>query len=178
MTLTRITSLGGEAILPLADAKASAHITHDSEDAVLTGFRDAALAEIERKTGVALEEAQFLWAMPRFSSAIALPMRPAVSVDSVVYNDVSGAEQTYDDARLVNGAAYPAANGSWPAAYDYVGVTFTAGPPPLDQLAIMVVAAQLQFQIFENRGRDDQKYIEGIETAVRSVLGTIQQVLV
>lgn len=178
MTLTRVTPLAGETILPLADAKASAHITHNSDDAVLAGFRDAALGEIERRSGVALATAQFIWTRPRFDSRIDLPMRPVVSVDSVVYNDADGVEQTYATARLVNGYVEAAVGGSWPSAYGYVGVTFTAGPPASDQLAILIAAAQVQFQILENRGRDDMKFIEGMEKAVESLLGTIRRVMV
>ena len=177
-TLTRLSAIDGEAILPLADAKASAHITHDSDDAILSGFRDAALAEIERRSGVALDEAQFLCARSRFDSRIDLPMRPVVSVNSVVYNDADGVEQTYATARLVNGYVEAAVGGSWPSAYGYVGVTFTAGPPASDQLAILIAAAHVQFQILENRGRDDMKFIEGMEMAVDSLLGTIRRVMV
>ena len=86
--------------------------------------------------------------------------------------------QTYAEARLVGGAVYPAVNGTWPTAYDYASVAFTAGPPDDGQLATLIVAAQIQFQIFENRGRDDQKFIDGMEAAVNSVLGTLRPVLV
>lgn len=178
MTLTRLSALAGEAILPLASVKASAHITHNSDDAILATFRDAALADVERRSGVAIGVAQFRWDVPRFAGKIELPMRPVVSVEGVVYNDGDGVEQTYAGARMVNGSVYPAAPGSWPIAYDYVGVTFTAGPPASDQLAVLIASAHVQFQILENRGRDDHKFIEGMEMAVRSLLQSIMRVMV
>jgi uncharacterized phiE125 gp8 family phage protein len=178
MTLTRASSFDGEAILPLADAKASARITHDSEDAVLTGFRDAALAHIERLSGLALGESEWLWTMPRFLARIDLPIGPVSELGAVKYYDADGVERTYADGRLVGGAVYPAVNGTWPTAYDYASVAFTAGPPDDGQLAVLIVAAQIQFQIFENRGRDDETFIDGMEAAVNSVLSTLRPVLV
>lgn len=178
MTLTRVTPLAGETILPLAEVKASAHITHNGDDAILAGFRDAALGEIERRSGVALATAQFTWTLRAFPSRIDLPMRPVTAVDEVTYSDADGLVQTYLSARLIDGRVLPAASGSWPSAYDNVKVTFTAGPPASDQLAILIAAAHVQFQILENRGRDDMKFIEGMEKAVESLLGTIWRVMV
>lgn len=175
--LTRVTSLAGEAILPLADAKLSAHITGTDEDGVLTGFRDAALAHIERLSGLSLADGTWRWTMRSFPARIDLPIGPVTDLASVTYYDADGTEQTYADGRLVGGAVYPAVNGSWPNAYDYAAVEFTAGPPSDEQLAVLIVAAQVQFQIFENRGRDDEKFIAGMERAVRSILGSLCPVL-
>lgn len=178
MTLTRVTPLDGDTILPLADAKASAHITHDDDDAVLTGFRDAALAHTERAAGISLDESDWLWTMRAFPSRVELPMGPVTALGDVTYYDADGVSQTYADARLIGSYVYPAAGSTFPTAHDYASVAFTAGPPSDADLAVLIVAAQIQFQIFENRGRDDAKFIEGMEAAVKSVLGTLTPVMV
>ncbi len=178
MPLTRLTAIDGEAILPLAEAKASARITHNDQDAVLIGIRNAALTDIERRSGLALSASSWRWSATRLTSRVDLPIGPATSVTSITYNDAEGVEQTYGDARLVDGRVFPSASGSWPPVYDYAAVEFEAGPPPPDDLAVLIVAAQIQFQILENRGRDDQKFIEGMERAVSSVLDSLLPVLV
>jgi uncharacterized phiE125 gp8 family phage protein len=178
MTLTRIDPIDGEAILPLDGAKAAAHITHDDDDAVLMGFRDAALSHVERLSGFALAESDWVWTTPYFTARMELPVRPVVTLGDVTYYDENGDEQTYADARLIDGEVYPVAGESWPCPSGFVSIAFTAGPAPDDKLSALIAAAQIQFQIFENRGRDDQKFIEGMERAVRSVLGSIAAVIV
>ncbi|MAG25020.1 hypothetical protein CMI47_05510 [Candidatus Pacearchaeota archaeon] len=172
--LRRLTPIAGEDVLPLADAKLSAHITSDDEDTVLAGFRDAALSEVEKLSGYAVDGGQFVWEQPRFGRHNVLPVRGATSIDSVAYMGTDGVSASYADARLVNGAAYPAVGGSWPTAYGSAAITFTVDAAPADKLALLIIAAQLKFQVFENRGRDDAKYIEGIEMAIASTLNSIR----
>lgn len=177
MRLTRLTALDGEAIFPLADIKFQAHITHSIEDATLAGFRDAAIAHIEHLSGFALAVAQFRWTIPAFRPRIELPCGPVVSIDDVTYVDGAGAEQAYAGARVEDDAALPAFSEVWPAAYSQVSVTFTAGPPPSDKLAILLTAVAIQFQILNDRGNSDLRAIEGMERALASLLRPIKPVM-
>lgn len=179
--LTRLTPLDGEAILPLEDAKASQRILHTAEDALLASFRDAAVSQVERASGVVLAEAQFLWTLPRFCARIDLPMRPVVSVDGVVYGSADGVEQAYSGARLVGGSVYPAAGGSWPAAYDYATVTFTAGMASPDLAPELIQAAKLLFGHF-NVNREavtvGPSQVNELPMAVDFLIGSHRQVMV
>ncbi|MFN6934939.1 MAG: head-tail connector protein [Tsuneonella sp.] len=134
MTLTRLTAIDGETILPLEDAKAHLRVTHDDEDALIEALRDAACEYVERVSGVALADADYLWEGSCFSRVSALPLRPVTAVGSVAYTDGDGASATYTGARIVNGSVLPAFGESWPSAYGYAAITFSAGttcPPDL-----------------------------------------------
>lgn len=178
MTLTRLTPLDGEGILPLADVKAAARILNTAEDLLLAGFRDAAVGHVERVSGVALAEAQFVWALPRFAGRVELPMQPVVSVDGVSYLDGDGETQAYVGARLIDGSVYPAAGGSWPAALDGVTVTFTAGLSSPASAPELVVAAQIRFQILNDRGGSDSRVLDGLERAFDAMIQSYRRVLV
>lgn len=143
MTLTRVTPLDGEAILPLADAKLHLRVTHDEEDSLIEALRDAAVSHVERVSGIALAPGDWRWTLSRFPSRIELPIAPVTAVDGVTYLDADGASQTYTDARLVDGAVYPAAGGSWPYAYDGVTVEFTAGLSDPGEAPELTAAAKL-----------------------------------
>jgi uncharacterized phiE125 gp8 family phage protein len=178
VSLTRITPLDGEAIIPLETIKFQAHITHAIEDATLAAFRDAAVGQVENASGFALAEAQFRWTMPRFATRIALPVRPVVSVDAITYTDAGGIDQAYTGARLLGYDVLPLASEAWPTAYGQVSVTFTAGPPPPDKLAILLAAVGIQFQILNDRGNSELREIEGMEKALASMLRTVTPVFV
>lgn len=177
MTLTRVTALDGDTIIPLADAKKHLDIEDDDLDTQIGDWRNAAIAETEMLSGLALSEAQYLWTLPRFSPSIDLPMGPVVSVDSVDYIDGDGVEVLYADARLVGSRVYPAASGSWPTAYGYVGVTFTAGPAPADKKAHLIAAAKIKLSILEDRGRSDGATLDRMEKAFASMVGINAAVL-
>jgi uncharacterized phiE125 gp8 family phage protein len=138
MTLTRLTPIDGETILPLADSKLHLRVNHTDEDDLIASLRNAACEYVERVSGVALSEADYLWEGTSFSRVSALPVRPVTAIGSVTYTDGDGASATYADARLVNGAVFPAFGESWPAAYGYVAVTFTAGGTAPDDLLAAV----------------------------------------
>lgn len=151
-TLARISPIDGEAILPLVDAKAHLRVTHDDEDTLIGSLRDAAVGHIERVSGVALAPTQFRWTLRSFPSRVELPMSPATAIDSVAYLDADGIEQPYADARLVGGYAYPAVSGSWPTAYDYAAVTFTAGlATPADAPELTAAAKLMLGHLYRNR---------------------------
>jgi uncharacterized phiE125 gp8 family phage protein len=152
MPLTRVTPLDGDTILPLADAKAHLRVTHNDEDALIGQLRDAAIGHVERVSGVALAEGDWLWSARRFPPRVDLPMGPVSAVGDATYLDDSGVEQTYADARLVGSSAFPAVNGSWPTAYDYAAVEFTAGLASPDEAPELIAAAKLLLgHLYENR---------------------------
>lgn len=61
MTLTRLTAIDGDTILPLVDAKLHLRVTHDEEDTLIASLRNAACEYVERVSGVALAEAEYRW---------------------------------------------------------------------------------------------------------------------
>lgn len=152
MPLTRVTPLDGDSIIPLADAKLHLRVTHSDEDALIGSLRDAAIGHVERVSGVALAEGDWLWTMRSFPARVDLPMAPATAVGDATYYDSDGEEQTYADARLVGQSVFPAVNGSWPTAYDYAGVEFTAGLSSPDDAPELIAAAKLILgHLYENR---------------------------
>lgn len=152
MTLTRVTPLDGDSIIPLEDAKLHLRVTHDEEDSLIEALRDAAVGHVERVSGIALAPGDWRWTMRRFPSRVDLPIAPVTALDGVTYLDSSGDEQTYADARLVDGAVYPAAGGSWPYAYNSVTVEFTAGLASPDAAPELIAAAKLMLgHLYSNR---------------------------
>lgn len=178
MTLTRLTPLDGDSILPLAEAKAQLRVINGDEDALIGALRDAAIAHVERVSGVILAEAEFRWTVPQFSSCVELPVRPVRTVDAVTYNDASGDPVSYADARLVDGKVYPAAGGSWPYANGYAAVEFTAGLASPDDAPDLMAAVRLQLTVLEDRGRNDPNTIEALKKAVQALTDTHRRVLV
>jgi uncharacterized phiE125 gp8 family phage protein len=152
MGLTRVDALDGETILPLADAKLHLRVTHDDEDDLIASLRNAAVGHVERVSGVALAPGEWLWTMTRFPPWVDLPMQPVSALGDVTYLDSVGATQTYDDARLVGNAVYPAAEGVFPAAYAQASIAFTAGLTSPDDAPELIAAAKLLLgHLYENR---------------------------
>lgn len=152
MTLTRVTPLDGDSIIPLADAKLHLRVTHDDEDSLIEALRDAAIGHVERVSGVALASGTWRWTLSRFPSRIGLPIAPVTAVGDVTYLDAGGASQTYADARLIDGCVYPAAGGSWPYAYNSVTVEFTAGLSDPGEAPELTAAAKLMLgHLYMNR---------------------------
>lgn len=134
MTLTRLSPIDGEPILSLDDAKEHLRVRHDDEDTLITALRDAACEYVERVSGVALADADYLWEGASFARVSALPVRPVTAIGSVAYTDGDGVSATYTGARIVNGSVLPAFGESWPPAYGHAAITFSAGtncPPDL-----------------------------------------------
>ena len=175
--LTRLTPLNGEAILPLDECKIHLQITHSDEDVVLRAMRDAAISHVERVSGVALALGDYRWTLPRFTGALSLPVRPVHALTSVSYTDAAGAAATYPDARLMDGAIYPASGAAWPYAAGYVSVVFEAGlQDPSDEPGLLQ-AALMQLSILEDRGRSDEKTINAMRDCVAALIGTHQQIM-
>lgn len=179
MPLTRLTPLEGETILPLADAKQHLRVLHDdvAEDALIRSLRDAAIAHVERVSGVILAEAEFIWTAPRFPACIDLPVRPVNELDGVTYYDSDGEPAEYDGARLLAGKVVPAVGGSWPSANGYAAVTFTAGlsAPEPDLLA----AVKLMLgHLWSNREAVSEKAANEMPLGVQALIDTHRQVMV
>lgn len=179
MTLTRVTPLAGETILPLADAKAHLRVTHSSEDALIEALRDAAIGHVERVAGVALASGTWRWTLRNFPAYIDLPMGPVTAVDSVTYSDADGLVQTYLSARLVDGRILPAASGSWPTAYDSVTVEFTAGLASSSDAPELLAAVMLLLgHYYIHREAASQDSVSEVPLAFDALIQTYRKVLV
>jgi uncharacterized phiE125 gp8 family phage protein len=144
----------------LAEAKLYLRVDGADEDAMIAGLIAAATQQAETVTRRQLVTATLRLALPAFPrDAIHLPRPPAGEVQSVVYIDADGAEQTLDgsDYRLANdpqGAALEPAE-AWPATQrrrDAVRITYTAGygaaadVPEAIRTAIMLNVAAMYHQ--------------------------------
>lgn len=120
MTLYRTVEPAVEPVT-LAEAKAQLRVSHDSEDALLTGLIRAARAEVEAQTGMALIDQAWRLALDAwpFAGIVRLRRHPVREVLSVT---VYGAE---GEAQLVDPAGYQADLSSRPAR-----LHFTQTVPP------------------------------------------------
>lgn len=178
MSLTRLSALDGEAILPLADCKEHLRVRHDDEDVLISQLRDAAIGHVERGSGVVLAPAQFRWTLRSFSPRVELPMRPATSIEATAYEDASGAEQPYT-ARLVDGYALPAVNEAWPTAYGYAAIDFTAGIAAPDDAPELLAAVKLLLgHLYNHREASAADTMKEIPLGVDALIGTYRRVMV
>jgi uncharacterized phiE125 gp8 family phage protein len=123
--------------LTLAEAKSHLRITHSSEDDYITSLVQASRLQVERDSWRAIvrgSRVATLTDFPPGSDPIYLPSPPLVSVESVVYLDGNGDEQSVEgfrvDATHEPGLIVPAYGESWPETRAGVGavtITFTAG---------------------------------------------------
>lgn len=180
MTLTRLTPIDGEAILPLADAKAQVRVSHDDENDLIAALRDAAISDVEVGAGVALAPATYRWEGCTFGQVTNLPVRPVTGIEEVTYHDSAGATVTYTGSRLIGGRAFPAANESWPSAYGYAAIEFAAGPLPDDKQALALAAVRLLLaHWYENRSAVNVGNITTeLPLAVRHLTDKLRQVMV
>jgi uncharacterized phiE125 gp8 family phage protein len=177
MNLTRLTPIDGEAVLPLAEARAQVRVMHNAEDALLSALRDAAVGHVERESGVILAPAQFRWLLRSFPGRVDLPLRPVVAINSVTYLDTDGIEQEYPGARLVGGSVYPATSGHWPCAYHYAAVTFTAGlDAPTDAPELIAAAKLMIGHLWENRSASSERAMAELPLGVDALIGTYRLV--
>jgi uncharacterized phiE125 gp8 family phage protein len=150
-SLSPVDPLDGEAVLPLAFAKAHLRVQHDFEDELISVMRDAAVSAVEQQTGKSLAPRSYRW-QGRFSDRLAMGVGPIVSVDQIQYIDGAGTEQTpaiVDFARIALNEQLAPVTSPWPATADGEGVveiTFTAGyavgliPADLVQAARLTLA--------------------------------------
>ncbi len=146
----------GEALLPLAAAKAHLGVLEDDDDDLIEALRDAAIVMVENYTGLILGPRTgadaLVWraeGLPAPGCSLALGVRPVTAIDSVAYLDSDGAEAAVDveTLRIVgDDGCVPVTGSRWPYASGGVVVTFSAGladgaaPAPLIAAARMFLA--------------------------------------
>lgn len=166
-TLTRLSAIDGEAILSLAAAKLWLRVDSDKEDGLISGLRDAAIAYVERRAGIALAPSDYRWAMRGFdglcrpgrdnwhsrrATGVELPVRPVTEVLAVRYNGEDGSPRTYADWRLVENSVFPAFGAMWPSSFGYAAIEFTAGlASPEDARPLLTAVEQMLSHLYHNR---------------------------
>lgn len=136
MSLTLITPPVTEPVT-LADARRQCRI-HSSDttyDAELQGYLDAAVSHVEETLSIALEPQTWRVTLDAFDGNIALPLGPAIEIDSVSYDAGDVTFTTIDAAdyvlrRLSSLEAEIVPASSWPTAVTGMGkviVDFTVG---------------------------------------------------
>lgn len=134
----------------VAEAKANGRIDYNTDDALIETLIRAATAYAERACGIAFEAQTWELTLDGFPAAeIELGRGPLVSVTSVKYDDVDGAEQTVDpDAYAVDAASpdgWVVPVGAWPATMatiNAVRVRFIIGrgtPHDVKQAILLLV---------------------------------------
>lgn len=143
-----------EGIVSLATVKAFCSIAaeEDEFDALLALLRDAAVAEVEARTGKLLVETSGLVWRGDFPSPylarLELAREPLISVQSIAGVDGDGADITLDaeDFIVRMGGSWLAPSAAWPLGWraGSVVITFTAGfaspPAQLVQAVLMLTA--------------------------------------
>jgi uncharacterized phiE125 gp8 family phage protein len=145
----------GEAVLPLADAKAHLHVLEDDDDDLIEALRDAAVEMVEQYTGVILNprvgDDALTWraeCLRAGRGVVSLGVGPVTGIVSATWLDAAGDEQEVDVSllRIVDqrGIA-PRPGSSWPTGVAGGAVIrFEAGleaaPAPLVTAAKMFLA--------------------------------------
>ena len=164
MTLRRVEG-PIEAALTLAEAKEHLRVTDSAEDAMIARLIDAATSHVEQYTGRPLIRQKWekkLDAFPLLGDAIELAKPPVISVDSVIYRDESGVQQTLSpecyelDAQSETAWLVTTPGFIWPLAYariNAVTIAFSAGWIAAGVLPSDIKAALLLLigHLFENR---------------------------
>jgi uncharacterized phiE125 gp8 family phage protein len=161
----------GEAVLPLAAAKAHLRVDGEWEDDLIAALRDTAVAAVEAYTMRPLSPRSFEWSgeFPAVASGadarIVLGQAMVRSVEAVLYLNGAGISTDFSagDCRVVHGrSVVPAVGKAWPSdvadALAPVSISFTAGYDPADSVpgyrppAALIAAAQLMLgHLYMNR---------------------------
>lgn len=151
--------------ITLLEAKEALQVEHNDDDALISGFIDAAVAHLDGHSGI-LGQAMLtqVWRQDFgcFSRRLRLPFGPAVSIGSITYYDAANELQTLSPSVycLLTDARGPFVQlqhgQSWPAHCardDAIAVTFTAGRSD-DALSQSIRSALLMLvgHFYENRG--------------------------
>ena len=169
----------------LSEVKDHLRITHDDEDALITGILVSASRSVEARGGLALTPQSWrltLDAVPE--ETITLPLHPVTSIDSVSVLDSAGAAHMIDAALYEIAAGSPGRlrrAGPWPAVgvrLDGVRIDFTAGyvnaadvPEPLKQ-AVKILAAHF----YEMREAASDTRILSVPQGVDTLIAPFREV--
>lgn len=133
----KLISAPGQLAVTLDEAKAQCRVTDSNSDALITRLIRGAVARAEHETGRALVDQEWELVLDAFPEAeIELAKPPVLSITSVKYLDLNGAEQTLTapnyslDADTLPGWLFPAVGTSWPSTQDVanaVRVRFRCG---------------------------------------------------
>lgn len=138
-------------IVTLAEAKEHLRVEQDAEDALISGYIDAATGHLDGWNGIlgrALALQTWEVSFDRFPAEIILPFGPVESVVSVTYKDADGVTQTVDaadyDVSKPRRLVAPVPGTSWPTATgrDCVTVQWVAGgdiPKQAKQAALLLI---------------------------------------
>jgi uncharacterized phiE125 gp8 family phage protein len=148
----------GDDFLSLAELKAHLRVDHDYDDVLIQSTAGAALAYIERLTGLVFAPRDEAFLFDCFGPALLLPLRP-VDAGSIVltYVDPEGVSQSFASIRTIvkNGFVriMPAIGSRWPVparAEGAIVVTATVGSTTADD-DIRMAAKLLVGHWYENR---------------------------
>jgi len=155
-------ALVGDAIvepITLARAKAHLRVVFEDEDDYIASLITSARQMAEGRLNRTLVQRQLTETFPAWCSCMVLPKPPLVSVDSVVYLDTDGAQQSLEayevyDSRVpaVLGLPYGASLPALRWRPDAIRVTYTAGyadgevPAPIVSWMLLVIGS-----LYENR---------------------------
>lgn len=98
---TRIITAATAEALTLDEARDQLRITHTAEDYYLNGLIPRARELFQARTGHCLMPTTYELTLQKFAYAIELKMPPIISITSVKYTDVDGAEQTLASTEYV-----------------------------------------------------------------------------
>lgn len=146
--------------LTLAEVKAHCRVDFDDDDALLSALIDAATGAIDGPDGIGFAMVAQTWKLTLdcFPAKIRLPLRPAVSVSAIRYQNAADATQTLDASAyrvsIAGGIATitPAVGTAWPGVLSAPGsveVEFVAGEgvPALLKSALLLMVGDW----YENR---------------------------
>lgn len=146
--LVPVASVDGEAVLPLAAAKAHLRVTHGAEDDLIEALRGAAVDAVQQYSMKQLVSGAWTW-KGNFANPMRLGVGPVTAVTAISYLDSSGAsvDLVAGDWRLgPNGTVLSGIGKTWPSAAPGEGVVtvaFTAGYANDTRPAALVSAVKL-----------------------------------
>ena len=181
MSLTLLSPPAAEPVT-LAEVKDHLRITHDDEDALITGLAVAARNAVEARGGLALIAQDWRFALDAVpDDAVMLPLTPVWSVNEISVLDRDGAPQIVDTSAYESAAGRVRRASAWPqpgSAIDGVRIVFTAGwsgaasvPEDLKQ-AVKLLAASF----YENREAAGGTRVYSIPGAIDALIAPYRQV--
>lgn len=139
----------------LEDMKSYCVVMHDDDDAVLMAMQAAAVSHLDGWSGIlgrCIVTQTWAQDFTGFCTPMRLPLGPVASIDSIVYFDTAGDQQTLSSdvyvlrADALGGYVDLKVGQAWPATQgrpDAVTVTFVAGSAPADVPAAIKAAISM-----------------------------------